>query len=412
MHKVFNKTFFSLLVISLFLVSVSCNKNKKNHIKNDASSKENTTHYYDVAAYVWPSAHHDARFGDMLWPEQTGEWEMIKKGTARFEGHYQPKVPLWGYEMDDDPKVMEKWIDAATDHGVNTFIFDWYWFDDGPFLESTLNDGFLKAPNKDKMNFYLMWANHNVKQNYWNVHKFKDIDTTLWHGAVDLKNFKIIVDRVITRYFKEPNYYKIDGMPVFSIFSLSNLIEGLGGIDQTLEALNYFRDKTKEAGFPGLHIQAITSGSADQNKIYTYKTLQMNSLTNYNWGWMGEQDYIKWASRAIENRKKLDSLVSIPMFTNVSIGWDDTPRFPQKGEKDIVRYNKSPESFAAFLQEAKEYCDNHPDQQKLITIFSWNEWIEGGYLLPDRKYGFEYLEKVKEVMQDSYNPYPNTRYAK
>ncbi len=404
MAKFSNHTFFSVVVIFICLFSFSCMKTKKSTIgKNVTSPIENKG--YDVAAYVWPSCHHDERFGDMLWPEKTGEWEIIKKGTARFEGHYQPKVPLWGYEMDDDPKTFEKWISAATDHGINTFIFDWYWFGDGPFLESSLNDGFLKAPNRDKMKFYLMWANHNVKQNYWNVHKYKDIDTVLWHGAVDLKNFKIIVDRVITHYFSQANYYKINGMPVFSIFSLANLMDGLGGLAQTKDALNYFRDETKKAGFPDLHIQVITWGRPDQNMNNTYNALQINSLTQYNWGWIGEQDYIKWATKAIEIRNQWDSLVSIPLFTNVSIGWDDTPRFPHKGEKDIVRYNNSPESFAAFLQEAKEYCDKHPEKEKLITIFSWNEWIEGGYLLPDRKYGFEYLEKVKEVIQEKYNPY-------
>ncbi|MGJ1238591.1 hypothetical protein [Sphingobacterium siyangense] len=49
---------------------------------------------YTVEAYIWPSCHHDARFGNMLWPDKTGEWEVIKKGTPRFEGHYQPKQPL------------------------------------------------------------------------------------------------------------------------------------------------------------------------------------------------------------------------------------------------------------------------------------------------------------------------------
>jgi hypothetical protein len=358
-----------------------------------------------VAAYIWPSCHHDERFGDMLWPEQTGEWEIIKKGTPRFEGHYQPKVPMWGYEMDDDPRVMEKWIDAATDHGVNTFIFDWYWFDDGPFLESTLNNGFLKAENRDKMNFFLMWANHDVKQNYWNVHKFKDIDTLLWHGEVDLENFKTIVDRVINNYFHQPNYYKIDGKPVFSIFSLNNLLEGLGGVEQTRDALDFFREKTIQAGFPGFHLQLIIYGLPNEDRLQTLETLKVNSLTQYNWGWMREQDYMKWGTKAIDIRNQWDREVSVPFFPNVSIGWDDTPRFPAKGEQDIVRYNKSPESFAAYLQEAKEFCDNHLYQNKLITIFSWNEWIEGGYLLPDRKYGFEYLEKVKEVTSGNYNQY-------
>lgn len=63
---------------------------------------------YSVAAYVWPSCHDDRPKGhELLWPAGTGEWEIIKKGTPRFEGHYQPKQPLWGYEMDNNPQVME-----------------------------------------------------------------------------------------------------------------------------------------------------------------------------------------------------------------------------------------------------------------------------------------------------------------
>ena len=406
MHKSSDKILSSLLILSICLLQFSCTKTEKS-LKEKKANLQEENQEYNVAAYIWPSCHHDKRFGEMLWTEKTGEWEIIKKGNARFEGHYQPKVPLWGYELDDDPIVMEKWIDAATDHGVNTFIFDWYWFDEGPFLEGTLNNGFLRASNREKMNFFLMWANHDVKQNYWNVHKFQDIDTLLWDGAVDLGNFKIIVDRVINNYFNQPNYFTIDGMPVFSIFSLTNLLEGLGGLEQTKAALDYFREMTKKAGFPGLHLQLIIYGLPDQSRLQTLEALQINSLTQYNWGWMKEQDYIKWATKAIDIRNQWDTFQSIPFFTNVSIGWDDTPRFPHKGEKDIVRYNNSPESFAGFLQEAKDYCDAHPEQTKMITIFSWNEWIEGGYLLPDRKYGFEYLKKVKKVTEGSYDQYSN-----
>jgi hypothetical protein len=348
----------------------------------------------------------------MLWPEGIGEWEVIQKGTPRFKGHYQPKIPLWDYQLDDDPKVMEKWIDAATDHGVNTFIFDWYWFDQGPFLESSLNNGFLMAENNEKMNFYLMWANHDVKKNYWNVHQYPEDESLLWDGAVDLDNFKVIVDRVIKKYFTKPNYYKIDGEPVFSIFALWKLTEGLGGIEPTKEALDYFREQTKKAGFPGLHLQLIVFGSPSQEWIENLKELQFNSVTKYNWGWSNEQDYIKWATKAHVQRQKWADSLAIPYFPNVSIGWDDTPRFPEKGEEDIVRYNKSPESFASFLEMAKRFCEKHPEETNLITIFSWNEWIEGGYLLPDVKYGFQYLEAVKNAMQndhDSYSTVPQTK---
>ena len=178
---------------------------------------------YYVAAYVWPSCHDDPLAHEKLWSEGTGEWEVIQKGNPRFDGHYQPRQPLWGYELDNDPKVVERWIDAAADHGVNVFVYDWYWYEEGPFLESALNDGFLKATNNDRMQFYIMWANHDVKYNYWNVHRYKDNTDILWNAKVDWKNFKIIVDRVINQYFKRPNYFKIDGAPVFSIFSVGKL---------------------------------------------------------------------------------------------------------------------------------------------------------------------------------------------
>jgi hypothetical protein len=51
-----------------------------------------------------------------------------------------------------------------------------------------------------------------------------------------------------------------------------------------------------------------------------------------------------------------------------------------------------------YLQRTMEYADKHSNQPKLITLFSWDEWIEGSYLLPDMKYGFGYLEAVKEVI--------------
>jgi len=366
---------------------------QKKELKND----------YLVAAYIWPSCHDDPLAHKKLWSEGIGEWEVIKKGNPRFEGHYQPRQPLWGYEMDNDPKVVEKWIDVATDHGVNVFVYDWYWYEEGPYLESALNDGFLKAKNNSKMQFYIMWANHDVKHNYWNYHRYGDDTSILWDAKVDWKNYKIIVDRVINQYFKRPNYLKIKGEPVFSIFSIEKLLESFGGnVEETRKALDYFRNEVKKAGFPGLHIQWNQGGGSlmSEEKARQFrenvKAMNFNSVAMYNMGGRVE-DYIVYGTNSIRIREQLDNLLDVPVFPCVSIGWDDTPRFPAKGIKDVVHFNNTPQSFATLLSKAKKYADAHPEQPKLITINAWNEWVEGSYLLPDMLNGFGYLEAVKDV---------------
>ncbi|MBR4849513.1 MAG: glycoside hydrolase family 99-like domain-containing protein [Alistipes sp.] len=384
------KRFFLLFAVAITIVA--------------CGEKAQKPDYY-VAAFIWPSCHDDATAREHLWPDGEGEWEVIKKGNPRFEGHYQPRLPYWGYELDNDPVVVEKWINTALAHGVNTFIYDWYWFDDKPFLESALNDGFLKAPSNEKMNFYIMWANHDVKRNYWNYHRYGDDDSILWNGDVDRASFEKIVDRIINQYFKRPNYLKIDGCPVFAIFSMRIFMRGLGGEEPAREALAYLREKVREAGFPDVHIQGISGGPSDPSAqrldtiVGRMEALGMDSFAFYNMGGFNV-DYKTHCDNAKAIREGLDAKLNVPVFPCVSIAWDDTPRFPKKGADDVTRYNGTPENFAAALRLAKQYADEHPEQFPLITINAWNEWVEGSYLLPDQVNGFGYLEAVKSVMME------------
>ena len=106
---------------------------------------------------------------------------------------------------------------------------------------------------------------------------------------------------------------------------------------------------------------------------------------------------------AVRFRNNTDAAYDIPLFPTVSIGWDDTPRFPRKGENHVTRFNQSPEVFAKYLQIAKEYADSHRDTQPpFIMINAWNEWVEGSYLLPDKVNGFGYLQAVKDVLNGKY----------
>jgi hypothetical protein len=382
--------------------------------QKDNRTKENNE--YSVAAYIWPSCHDEEMSHDALWGEGIGEWEIIKKGNPRFDGHYQPRIPLWGYAMDDDPIAWEQKINAATDHGVNVFIFDWYWYDGKPYLEETVDSGFLKAGNNNKMKFYLMWANHDVPGNMWNHYRYKT-DSLLWQGEVDWINFKIIVERVIKQYFKQPNYFKIDNKPVFSIYSLADLVQSFNGIEESKKALDYFREEVKKAGFPGLHLQGIgrvsnknpilLSGIFGEGKGINeiVSDLSLNSVTMYNWSSHKTEDYLEDGELAMSLRNKWDSTLTVPFFPVISVGWDNTPRYPKLGKESVIHINNTPQSFAAYLQKTRDYVRNHPEQPKLIVINAWNEWVEGSYLEPDMRWGYGYLEAVKKVMSGAYDKY-------
>lgn len=375
------------------------------HARADEVSRNSPIY---IAAYVWPSCHDEQRSREALWSEGIGEWEIVKKATPRFEGHDQPKVPLWGYEMDDDPLIWERKINVATAHGVNAFIFDWYWYDGKPFLESSVNS-FTKARNGEKMKFYLMWANHNAQGYQWNHYRYLP-NTTLWSGAVDWENFKTIVERVIRQYFKESNYLKIDNKPIFSIYSLSEFVRSFGDLKSAAKALEYFRDEAKKAGFPGLHVQVTAWGRGGEpnlldKKLSEGKTtkeivteLAINSVTAYHWSGI-EEDYLKWGANEMELRARWNEALPIPYFPNVTVGYDDTPRFPEKGKASVVHYHNTPDSFGAFLQEARDYLRKNPGQPKIITVNAWNEWAEGSCLEPDMRWGYGYLEAVKKVME-------------
>jgi hypothetical protein len=368
--------------------------------------KEDMNVSYDIGAYYWP-AHHDEPRWRAFMPEGQGEWQTIRKATPKFEGHLQPRVPLWGYLDEADPRVMEKKIDAAVSHGVNVFIFDWYWYDNQPFLEEALNRGFLGARDNDQIRFFIMWANHDATT-LWDLERSHE-HRIIWPGAVDRATFDRATRRLIERFFSHPSYYRIDGKPVLSIYELGTLIKGLGGVEATRDALDSLRAGVRKAGFPGLHLQAILWGNIPESlgmvpgdrtrtQDNTIRYLGFDSLTNYQWCHYVRPrgNYKDWGETAIASWEKWAGEFSMPFFPHVSIGWDTNPRFKELKE-DIVT-DGTPGLFADFLRRAMRFVDAGNLSPRLITVNSWNEWSEGSYLEPDALHGTQYLEAVRNTI--------------
>jgi hypothetical protein len=369
---------------------------------------------YTVASYYFPNYHPDPR-NEKANGKGWTEWELVKNAKPRFEGHDQPKVPLWGYVDESDPKVMAKKIDAAADHHVDVFIFDWYWFDDGPFLERGLEQGFLKAPNNDRMKFATMWANHDWINIFpASVEGKPDL---MYPGTVTLESFDRMTDRIIEQYFRHPSHWMIDGCPYFSIYDMNTLIRSFGSLEATKAALDRFRQKTKDAGFPDLHLNAILFGIRilpgekvveSPEKLVSF--IGFDSVTSYVWlhhvqmPEFPQTPYRFVMEKAIEHWPQTEARFDVPYHPNVTMGWDSSPRcnqsepFVNKGYPFTPTIGENtPEAFKEALVRCKEFLAGRPAEERILTINCWNEWTEGSYLEPDTTHGMAYLEAIREV---------------
>ena len=193
------------------------------------------------------------------------------------------------------------------------------------------------------------------------------------------------------------------------IYDIPNLITGLGGIKQTVDALKWFKDETIRSGFPGLELQItmwsinLNYSGVDGNKTNKLSNdfvteLGFTSGTHYQFVHFTDvnEDYNIIMDAVEKEWQRIDTTYSFTYFPHISIGWDNSPRL---GNSAVVR-NNTPENFEKALRKAKKYVDTHPLQQPLITINSWNEWTETSYLQPCNVFGYGYLEAIKHVFID------------
>ena len=229
------------------------------------------------------------------------------------------------------------------------------------------------------------------------------------------------MDYVIENYFKHPSYWKIDGCPYFSIYQFHTFLEIYNNnYEEAAAAIELFRTKVKAAGFPDLHLNGVLWGLKGELLTNAVNYFKLNSATSYVWihhfglPSFPSTDYkvaaegyfngVKYggADNGLENPA---STIPVPYHINVSMGWDSSPRCRNADDwmtrRDYpfgpVIVNNTPYLFKRYLAKAKELTMTKPENERIITINSWNEWGEGSYLEPDDVNGMGYLEAVKEV---------------
>jgi alpha-L-rhamnosidase len=366
-----------------------------------------------VACYYFPNYHPSDKRNEKLRGPGWSEWELVKAARPRFPGHHQPNVPAWGHTDESDPKVMAQKIAAAADHGVDAFIFDWYYYNDGLFLERGLEQGFMKAANCRRLKFGLMWANHD----WIEIHPYKlgRPKPVLFPGAVTPATFDRMTDYIVATYFKHPSCWTIQGRPYFSVYDLTKLMESFGSVDATRAALGRFRAKTKAAGFPDLHLNAVVWGRAVLPVEKTVakpeelvRRLGFDSVTSYVWihhvglPQFPATDYRLVRDKYFEYWDKADKQFDVPYYPNVTMGWDSSPRADQSDRFVSAGYpfmatisGNTPAEFGEAVKLTRQRLAARPPEQQILTVNCWNEWTEGSYLEPDTRHGMAYLEALR-----------------
>ena len=342
---------------------------------------------------------HAIQENDEWWGEGFTEWTNTRKAEPRFKDHYQPREPHddIGYYDLVDVEILKKQAKLAKQHGIYGFCFYMYWFSGKRLLEKPL-DLFL-AHNEIDINFCLCWANENwtrgwdgleseilIKQNY-------SVDDPI----------RFIED--IQKYIVDERYIKIDGKPVILVYNPGNIPDirnvilkwknhatriGIGNINilvcktfgQTSKSLNIEDIIDGLVDFPPHNIQIRPKNLFSIRKtgnIYDYKELVSEVIGEYS----SDKNLI------------CESFRVFPQYRTCMMGWDNTARKKSNWSAYAGFSLKCFYEWVSLL--VKEALKT---SGKIFFVNAWNEWAEGTYLEPDKKYGYATINTISKAIYD------------
>lgn len=363
-----------------------------------------------IIAFYLPQFHTIPE-NDKWWGKGFTEWVNVKKAKPLYKEHYQPRIPLdENYYNLLDTNTMKWQVELAKKYGVYGFCFYHYWFDGKMLLEKPV-ENYLNNKDLD-LPFCLCWANENWT-NGWAA-RSPQILIGQTEGTEEKweEHFQYFLP-----FFKDERYIKENEKPILVIYK-PDLFPHIS------DMLQYWDKRAIEEGLKGITFAAQLKPQNEDNSpfdmhieyqptnVYMEMTKSRNiilkSIKKYTKLIAGNLFHLDLEGMKL---KKLpiysyddiwSRILNIPIKNHKQIpgafvDWDNTAR---KGERGYVIDGASPEKFKKYMsKQIKNAKDNY--KKDYIFIFAWNEWAESGYLEPDERYKYGYLEALKEALVDN-----------
>jgi len=379
-----------------------------------------------LIAFYLPQFHPTPE-NDGWWGKGFTEWTNVAKAKPLFLGHYQPHMPadLGFYDL-RVPEVRAAQAELARNAGIEGFCYWHYWFNGRRLLERPFKE--VVASGEPDFPFCLAWANDTWRSHWHGAEKRTLIEQTYPGLADHERHFYTLLPA-----FQDRRYIRVHNRPLFAIFRPRDLPETEAFIDlwqnlatrNGLEGIHFvahlFDDEVEfpwsrlgysgavmtnelklmrrrlwqiaqyrlrmvsAASEPGVKLRAAVATAAATGRLVSHRVLQR--LLN----WPGGVHYYRDAALFFRSERALE----LGCYPSLVPGWDNTPR---AGRKGIVLHGSTPELFAEHVRNVVDSVSGRREEDRIVFVKSWNEWAEGNYLEPDRKFGHAYLEAVKSVV--------------
>lgn len=334
---------------------------------------------------------------DAWWGKGFTEWTNVSKAVPQFEGHNQPRLPdaLGFYDL-RLKQVQREQIRLARQHGIHGFCYYYYWFDGRRLLETPLLQ-VLADPSLD-FPFCLCWANENWTRR-WDGGDAVTLIGQRHSPEDDQAFFASIVDAL-----RDSRYIRVNGRALLLVYRP-------GLLPDPAATLSRWRAQARAAGLGELHLGAVLSFDdgcdalaegfdmlVDFPPLSWPRTDASADLPVLNQYFSGH--ILDYAAAVAEADLRYGATPIHPAVAHpgVMLAWDNTAR---RGGAATIFAGATPEGYARWLAAAgrQALARDNPDE-RLVFINAWNEWAEGTYLEPDRRYGFAWLQATRGVLAE------------